>query len=168
MALLNGAVLEGGAVQTWWPFQRHKNMYIYVYIYMFKPGRGPHKAPESAGDGGRGPPQISSDRLRSLDFEMWVEGPVGHPQGVQIKTFIFNIKCFPNPERATTCFDGGGALQNHDRHGQTWQNVEPPTTIKKRGGSRRRTYWRSGHIRHIQHWVPESNVVGFLVVAKWP
>jgi hypothetical protein len=46
-----------------------------------------------------GRPQISSDcRRKSLDFEIGEvggRGPAWHPQGVQVKALIINIRCLP-------------------------------------------------------------------------
>ncbi len=52
-------------------------------------------------------PNISSNGPRkSLVFEVRVGGPVGHPQGVQVKTLIFNIKCPPKSHHVSCvlCF----------------------------------------------------------------
>ena len=45
--------------------------------------------------GAPGPPDIVGLSLEIIGFRNWGGGPVGHPQGAQVKTLIFNIKYLP-------------------------------------------------------------------------
>ncbi len=58
-----------------------------------RPGpRNPQNRPEMKVPG---PPDIVGLSSESIGFRNRVGGPVGHPQGFQVKTFFLNMKCLP-------------------------------------------------------------------------
>ncbi len=86
---------------TWWPLQR-----VTQYVFL-RQARTP-EPPKSGGTGGPpGPPDIDGLPLEIIGFRERGGGPVGHPQGVQVRPLIRNQKMLPKepPRRCT--------LQNH-------------------------------------------------------
>jgi hypothetical protein len=49
--------------------------------------------------GAPGPPDIVGASSEIIGFRNRGAGPVGHPQGVQVKPRILNIKCLPKGHR---------------------------------------------------------------------
>jgi hypothetical protein len=45
--------------------------------------------------GAPGPPDMVERSSEITEFRNWGGGPVGHPQGAQVKTLTFNMKYLP-------------------------------------------------------------------------
>ncbi len=52
--------------------------------------------------GAPGPPDIVGLSWEIVGFRDRGGGPVGHPQGIQVKTLILNIKCLPEGHHGTS------------------------------------------------------------------
>ncbi len=61
-----------------------------------KPARTPGNPPNRPEMGAPGRPDIVGLSSEIVGFRNLGGGPVGHPQGVQLKTLILIIKCFTN------------------------------------------------------------------------
>ncbi len=67
----------------------------YIYIYMFNSGRDPLNPQVRPGKLAPDLPNIVEQLQELVDFQSRGGGPVGHPQGVQGNTLIFNMKHIP-------------------------------------------------------------------------
>ncbi len=88
-------------------------MYIYIYIAskkqkQFRPD--PRNPQNRTGKAATDPADIVEQPQEIVDFQSRGGGPVGHPQGVQSKTLIFNIKYLPkasHPNQLCSVCPGG-------------------------------------------------------------
>ncbi len=66
---------------------------------MFYSGPDPRNPPNRPGKAAPDPSDIVEQPNEIVDFRSRGVGPVGHPQGVQGKTLIFNMKYLPKASR---------------------------------------------------------------------
>ncbi len=69
-----------------------------VVAVFLKPAQTP-ATPKISRKWGPRTPNVVGQPSEIIGFRNRGGGPVGHPQGVQVKTLIINIKCFPKGHR---------------------------------------------------------------------
>jgi hypothetical protein len=77
--------------------------WMLLKIYIFNSGPDPRNPQNRPGTAAPDPPDIVEQSSEIFDFRSRGGGPVGHPQGVQSKTLILNIKYHPKASHVYRC-----------------------------------------------------------------
>ncbi len=88
---------KGPPHSTWWPFRKAEK---YVFV---KPARTPGTPTIRPEMGAPGPPDIVGLSSEIVGFRNRGGGPVGHPQGVQVKTIYSQYKMPRAPSLKSIC-----------------------------------------------------------------